>query len=60
MSGSRIARGLVSVSIAALAALPAPAAAQHIDRIVAFGDSYAVTGFATATMLGDPTAPADL
>jgi phospholipase/lecithinase/hemolysin/uncharacterized protein YhjY with autotransporter beta-barrel domain len=60
MSGSRIARGLVSVSIAALAALPAPAAAQHIDRIVAFGDSYADTGIATATMLGDPTAPADL
>ena len=44
MSGSRIARGLVSVSLAAIAVLPAPAAAQHVDRIVAFGDSYADTG----------------
>ena len=60
MPGRRVARAIVSVSIAAMAALPAPAAAQHIDRIVAFGDSYADTGIATATILGDPTAPADL
>ena len=35
---------MLSASLIALAALPAPAAAQHIDRIVAFGDSYADDG----------------
>ena len=60
MIGRNVARCLISVSAAALAALPAPAAAQHVDRIVAFGDSYADTGIAIATMLNDPTAPAPL
>ena len=37
-------RCLMSASLVALAAAPAPAFAQHIDRIVAFGDSYADDG----------------
>ena len=35
---------LLSASVLALAALPAPASAQRVDRIVAFGDSYADDG----------------
>ncbi|QNN68189.1 hypothetical protein H9L13_04725 [Sphingomonas lutea] len=35
---------LLSASLIAIAALPAPAAAQHIDRIVTFGDSLADDG----------------
>ena len=35
---------MLSASLIGLAALPAPAAAQHIDRIVTFGDSYADDG----------------
>ena len=60
MSGSRIARGLISVSLAALAAMPAPAAAQHIDRIVAFGDSLADTGNALQLLLSSPAVPPEL
>ena len=60
MFGRTIARSLLTVSVAALASIPSPALAQHVDRIVAFGDSYADTGIAISTMLGDPTAPADL
>ena len=40
----RVASALVSASLIALAALPAPAAAQQIETIVAFGDSYADDG----------------
>ena len=57
---SRLVRSLVSVSVLALAALPSPAAAQQIDRIVAFGDSYADTGIGTSVMLSDPLAPPPL
>ena len=56
----RVVRCLLSASAVGLAVAPAPAAAQQIDRIVAFGDSYADTGIAIDTMLGDPLAPADL
>ena len=35
----------------ALTAFAAPAAAQQVDRIVAFGDSYADTGNAIAILL---------
>ena len=59
MPGRRVA-SLFSASLIALTAIASPAAAQQIDRIVAFGDSYADTGIATSTMLGDPTAPASL
>ena len=38
------ARTLACVSVAALAAVSTPASAQHIKRIIAFGDSYADTG----------------
>ena len=56
MSGRRAFRSLFSVSLAALAALPAPAAAQHIDRIVAFGDSYADQGNAFQLGYANPQA----
>ena len=59
MPGRRAA-SLFSASLIALVAVASPAAAQQVDRIVAFGDSYADTGIATTTILGDPTAPASL
>jgi len=59
MPGRRAA-SLFSASLIALVAVASPAAAQQVDRIVAFGDSYADTGIATTMILGDPTAPASL
>jgi len=59
MPGRRVA-SLFSASLIALVAVASPAAAQQVDRIVAFGDSYADTGIATTMILGDPTAPASL
>ena len=56
MSGRRVSRSLLTVSVAALAALPAPAAAQHIDRIVAFGDSYPDQGNAFELGYANPQA----
>ena len=41
----------------ALTAFAAPAAAQRVDRIVAFGDSYADTGIATSILLASPLTP---
>ena len=41
----------------ALTAFAAPATAQRIDRIVAFGDSYADTGIATSIFLASPLTP---
>ena len=60
MIGRSVVRSLLSVSVAALATLPSPALAQHVDRIVAFGDSYGDTGIAINTILADPLAPAPL
>ena len=40
----------------ALTAFAAPAAAQQVDRIVAFGDSYADTGIARTTIINDSAA----
>ncbi len=60
MAARRAFRSLFSVSLAALAALPAPAAAQHIDRIVAFGDSLADTGNALQLLLSNPAVPPEL
>ena len=51
---------MLSVSLIALAALPAPAAAQHIERIVAFGDSLADQGNAIQLLLSNPATPAPL
>jgi len=39
-----LSRALACVSLLSIAAVPAPATAQQISRIVAFGDSYADTG----------------
>ena len=44
MTGRRFSRALLSASLLPLAALSTPAAAQQIDRIIVFGDSYADTG----------------
>ena len=44
----------------ALTAFAAPAAAQRVDRIVAFGDSYADTGIATAVFLASPLTPPEI
>ena len=52
----RILRALGSVSLMSLAALASPAAAQQIQRIVAFGDSYADTGNAFALGYANPQA----
>ena len=40
----RISRALACASLLSIAAIPAPAAAQQINRIIVFGDSYADTG----------------
>jgi uncharacterized protein YhjY with autotransporter beta-barrel domain/phospholipase/lecithinase/hemolysin len=44
MNRRRISRALACASMIALSALSSPAAAQQIDRIIVFGDSYADTG----------------
>lgn len=52
-----ISRALFGASSIALSALAAsPAAAQNVDRIVAFGDSYADTGIGRTTIINDPLA----
>lgn len=56
MNRRRILRALGSVSLMSLAALASPAAAQQIQRIVAFGDSYADTGNAFALGYANPQA----
>ena len=42
--GRRVARSLLGASLAALAVVAAPAQAQRVNNIVAFGDSYADDG----------------
>jgi uncharacterized protein YhjY with autotransporter beta-barrel domain/phospholipase/lecithinase/hemolysin len=49
-------RALACASLATLASVSAPAAAQQIDRIVAFGDSYNDTGNAFALGYANPQA----
>ena len=49
-------RALACASLIATAAASTPAAAQQIDRIVAFGDSYADTGNAFALGYSNPQA----
>jgi len=44
LRGCRFARSLFGASVAALAVISAPAEAQRVDNIVAFGDSYADDG----------------
>jgi len=44
MTSRSFARALLAASALGLAALPAPAGAQRVDRITAFGDSYADEG----------------
>lgn len=44
MTRRRFSRALLCASLLPLAALSVPAAAQQIDRIIVFGDSYADTG----------------
>src|SRR5438045_9718906 len=44
MNRRRWARAVACASLVSLAALSAPAAAQQIDRIIVFGDSYADIG----------------
>jgi uncharacterized protein YhjY with autotransporter beta-barrel domain/phospholipase/lecithinase/hemolysin len=44
MNRRRISRVFACVSLLSLCAVSAPAAAQQIDRIIVFGDSYADTG----------------
>jgi len=54
-----IRRALLGASAIAVSALAAsPAAAQNVDRIVAFGDSYADTGIGRTTIITDPLANA--
>ena len=49
-------RALACASLTAIAAVSTPAAAQQIDRIVVFGDSYADTGNAFALGYANPQA----
>ena len=44
MSFRKLSGALLGASAIAIAAMPAPASAQRVDRIVAFGDSYADDG----------------
>ena len=50
-------RALFAATALAATALASPAAAQRIDRIVAFGDSYADDGNAIALLLANPFVP---
>ena len=56
MLPKRFRRVLSCASLITIAASSAPAAAQQIDRIVAFGDSYADTGNAFALGYANPQA----
>jgi len=56
MNTSRLLAGALLAATAMTAA--APAAAQRIDRIVAFGDSYADDNNATSLILANPATPA--
>ncbi len=56
MNRRRLSRALACASLLPLVALAAPAGAQQIDRIVAFGDSYADTGNAFALGYANPQA----
>jgi uncharacterized protein YhjY with autotransporter beta-barrel domain/phospholipase/lecithinase/hemolysin len=53
---NRILRGALGCASLAAIAVSAPASAQQIDRIVAFGDSYADTGNAFALGYANPQA----
>jgi outer membrane autotransporter protein len=54
MNRRRISYALVFASALSIAAVSAPAAAQRVDRIVVFGDSYADTGNALRLAGIDP------
>jgi uncharacterized protein YhjY with autotransporter beta-barrel domain/phospholipase/lecithinase/hemolysin len=56
MNRRRVSRALACASLLAMTGLTAPAAAQQIDRIVVFGDSYADTGNAFALGYANPQA----
>ena len=56
MLNKKLRGALVRASVAAMAAAATPAAAQQVDRIVAFGDSYADTGNAFALGYANPAA----
>jgi phospholipase/lecithinase/hemolysin/uncharacterized protein YhjY with autotransporter beta-barrel domain len=56
MKSRRLSRTLTCASLLSLALSATPAAAQQIDRIVAFGDSYADTGNAFALGYANPQA----
>jgi len=56
MNRRRLSRVLACASLLPLVALAAPAGAQQIDRIIAFGDSYADTGNAFALGYANPQA----
>ncbi|WP_341631624.1 autotransporter domain-containing protein [Sphingomonas agri] len=56
MNRCRTLRTLATVSLISLAAIGSPVAAQQIQRIVAFGDSYADTGNAFALGYANPQA----
>ena len=56
MTNTRILAGALLAATALTVATPA--AAQRIDRIVAFGDSYADDNNATSLILGNPGTPA--
>ena len=49
--------GLLAAATALTAFAAAPASAQRVDRIVAFGDSYADTGTAVGIFLASPLTP---
>lgn len=57
MSVRSFSKILLAASALAAVALPSPAAAQRIDRIVAFGDSYADDGNAVEMLLASPFVP---
>ena len=56
MFAKNVRRALACASLIAVAAGSTPASAQQIDRIVAFGDSYADTGNAFALGYANPQA----
>ena len=51
-------RALLGATALAATSIATPAAAQHIDNIIAFGDSYADDGNALAMLLASPFVPA--
>ena len=60
MNRRTLGRGFLGATALAALSISTPGTAQHVDSIVAFGDSYADDGNAIAMLLANPLVPQPL